>query len=102
MLTLNALVAAEGLLIPMQCEYYALEGLTALMRTVEKIRATLTPALQDEGVLRTLIDPRNNLSYEVSAQLVAHFVERVYRAGGARGGRGAGAPGRGRPGGRDD
>lgn len=79
MLTLNALVAAQGLLIPMQCEYFALEGLTALMRTVEKIRATLNPALRVEGVLRTLFDPRNNLANEVSAQLVAHFGERVYR-----------------------
>src|SRR3569623_2058748 len=82
MLTLNALVVAEGILIPKQCEYYALEGLTALMRTVDKIRATLNPALQVEGVLRTMFDPRNNLATEVSSQLVAHFGERVSRTRG--------------------
>src|SRR3569623_1593816 len=97
MLTLNALVVAEGILIPMQCEYYALEGLTALMRTVDKIRATLNPALQVEGVLRTMFDPRNNLATEVSSQLVSHFGERVYRTVIPRNVRVAEAPSHGLP-----
>jgi len=97
MLTLNALVAAEAILIPMQCEYYALEGLTALMKTVEKIRTTLNPALQVAGVLRTMFDPRNNLANEVSAQLVAHFGERVYRTVIPRNVRVAEAPSHGLP-----
>ena len=69
MLTLNALVAADGVLIPMQCEYYALEGLSALVATVERIKTTVNPALEIEGLLRTMFDPRNNLANEVSAQL---------------------------------
>lgn len=97
MLTLNALVSAEGILIPMQCEYYALEGLTALMRTVDKIRATLNPRLQVEGVLRTMFDPRNNLATEVSSQLVAHFGDRVYRTVIPRNVRVAEAPSHGLP-----
>ena len=97
MLTLNALVAAEGILIPMQCEYYALEGLTALMRTVDKIRATLNPQLQLEGVLRTMYDPRNNLATDVSSQLVAHFGDRVYRTVVPRNVRVAEAPSHGLP-----
>jgi chromosome partitioning protein len=97
MLTLNALVAAEAVLIPMQCEYYALEGLTALMKTVDKIRATLNPALQVAGVLRTLFDPRNNLANDVSAQLVAHFGDRVYRTVIPRNVRVAEAPSHGLP-----
>jgi chromosome partitioning protein len=79
MLTVNALVAADTVMIPMQCEYYALEGLTALLETVEKIRRYLNPALRVEGLLRTMFDPRNNLANQVSAQLVSHFGERVYR-----------------------
>ncbi len=79
MLTLNALVISEGVIIPMQCEYYALEGLTALMHTLDKIRANLNPRLKVEGVLRTMFDPRNNLANDVSAQLVEHFGDRVYR-----------------------
>jgi chromosome partitioning protein len=97
MLTLNALVAAEAVLIPMQCEYYALEGLSALMKTVDKIRASLNPGLQVAGVLRTLFDPRNNLANEVSAQLVAHFGERVYRTVIPRNVRVAEAPSHGLP-----
>lgn len=97
MLTLNALVAAEGVLIPMQCEYYALEGLTALMRTVDKIRGTLNPSLRLEGVLRTMFDPRNNLANDVSAQLVAHFGDRVYRTVVPRNVRVAEAPSHGLP-----
>jgi len=97
MLTLNALVAAEAVLIPMQCEYYALEGLSALVKTVDKIRATLNPALQVAGVLRTMFDPRNNLANDVSAQLVDHFGERVYRTVIPRNVRLAEAPSHGLP-----
>ncbi len=78
MLTVNALVAADTVLIPMQCEYYALEGLSALLDTIEKIRRILNPSLRVEGLLRTMFDPRNNLSSQVSAQLVKHFGEKVY------------------------
>ena len=79
LLTLNALTAAHGLLIPMQCEYYALEGLSALLDTVERVRNRLNPALAIEGLLRTMYDPRNNLSKEVSAQLREHFSDKLYR-----------------------
>jgi chromosome partitioning protein len=79
MLTVNALVAADTVMIPMQCEYYALEGLSALLDTVEKIRRYLNPPLRVEGLLRTMFDPRNNLSNEVSAQLLSHFGDKVYR-----------------------
>lgn len=79
MLTLNALVAAEGVIIPMQCEYYALEGLSALMDTISAISETHNPGLQVEGLLRTMYDPRNKLTTEVSSQLFEHFGERVYR-----------------------
>src|SRR5262249_3183816 len=79
MLTVNALVAADSVLIPMQCEYYALEGLSALLSTVDQIRAAVNPDLEIEGVLRTMFDPRNNLANEVSAQLLTHFPEKVFR-----------------------
>ncbi len=79
MLTVNALVAAQGVLIPMQCEYYALEGLTALLQTVEKIRISANPGLEIEGLLRTMYDPRNNLSTDVAAQLEEHFGDKVYQ-----------------------
>jgi len=79
LLTLNALVAADTVLVPMQCEYYALEGLSALMDTIEQIRSTVNPRLELEGILRTMFDPRNNLSNEVSAQLIMHFGEKVFR-----------------------
>ena len=78
MLTVNALVAADSVMIPMQCEYYALEGLSALLETVEKIRSLLNPNLRVEGLLRTMYDPRNNLSTQVSQQLVKHFGAKVY------------------------
>lgn len=78
-LTLNALVAADSVLIPMQCEYFALEGLSALMNTLEQIRKSLNPFLKIEGIVRTMYDPRNRLSTEVSAQLIAHFANRVYQ-----------------------
>jgi len=79
LLTLNGLVAADSVIIPMQCEYYALEGLSALMETVERIRASFNPNLTVEGLIRTMYDPRNSLSREVSLQLVDHFGDRVYR-----------------------
>jgi chromosome partitioning protein len=79
MLTVNALVAADSVLIPMQCEYYALEGLTALLNTIEEIKSTANPNLELEGILRTMFDPRNNLSNEVSAQLIQHFGDKVFR-----------------------
>jgi len=79
MLTVNALAAADGVIIPMQCEYYALEGLTALMDTVQRVQQTINPNLAIEGLLRTMFDPRNSLTNDVSAQLNAHFGERLYR-----------------------
>ena len=79
MLTINAMVAADAVMIPMQCEYYALEGLTALLQTIEKIRKFLNPRLKVEGLLRTMYDPRNNLANQVSAQLLEHFGDKVYR-----------------------
>ncbi len=78
MLTVNALVAATAVLIPTQCEYYALEGLTALLQTVEKIRKYSNPTLGIDGLVRTMFDPRNKLSNQVSAQLLEHFGEKVY------------------------
>ena len=78
MLTVNALAAAHSVLVPMQCEYYALEGLSALMSTIERIRDAVNPALVLEGILRTMFDPRNNLANDVSSQLILHFGERVY------------------------
>ncbi len=79
MLTVNALVAADGVVIPMQCEYYALEGLSSLLETIEQIRISVNPDIRIEGLLRTMYDPRNNLSNDVSSELVEHFGERVYR-----------------------
>ncbi len=79
MLTINALVAANGVIIPMQCEYYALEGLSALVETISAISSTLNPQLQIEGILRTMYDPRSKLTLEVSGQLFTHFGDKVYR-----------------------
>ena len=79
MLTINALVAADGVIIPMQCEYYALEGLSALVDTISAISSTLNPQLQIEGILRTMYDPRSKLTLEVSGQLFTHFGDKVYR-----------------------
>ncbi len=79
MLTLNALVAADSLLVPMQCEYYALEGLSALMETVANIQQTVNPRLTLEGLLRTMYDPRSNLTREVSDQLQQHFGSKLLR-----------------------
>ncbi|TQV88601.1 ParA family protein [Aliikangiella coralliicola] len=78
-LTVNALVAADSVMIPMQCEYYALEGLSALLRTVQQITEHVNPNLEIEGILRTMYDPRNRLAIEVSGQLHEHFGDKVYR-----------------------
>lgn len=78
-LTVNALVAANSVLIPIQCEYFALEGLSGLLNTVEEIRTTINPSLHIEGLLRTMYDGRNRLAVDVSTQLLTHFPERVYR-----------------------
>jgi chromosome partitioning protein len=77
-LTLNALVASDSVLIPMQCEYYALEGLTDLLGTLENVREMLNPGLEVEGLVRTMFDSRSRLASEVSAQLVAHFGAKVF------------------------
>jgi chromosome partitioning protein len=79
MLTLNALSASDSVLIPVQCEYYALEGLTALLNTIEQMRASVNPRLEIEGLLRTMYDGRNNLAEAVSDQLMENFGDRVYR-----------------------
>jgi chromosome partitioning protein len=97
MLTLNAMVAAQSVMIPMQCEYYALEGLTALLETVNKIQASVNPELAVEGLLRTMFDPRNNLANDVSGQLLIHFPQKVYRTIIPRNVRLAEAPSHGKP-----
>lgn len=79
MLTVNALTACDGVIIPMQCEYYALEGISDLVNTINSIQEVLNPNLRVEGVLRTMYDPRNSLTSDVSAQLLSHFGDRVYR-----------------------
>ena len=79
MLTVNGLVAADGVLIPMQCEYFALEGLSALMDTIQRVAQSVNPGLKVEGLLRTMYDPRNSLTNDVSAQLQQHFGDKLYR-----------------------
>lgn len=79
MLTVNALACAKSILIPMQCEYFALEGLSALVQTIEGIRAQVNPTLVIDGLLRTMYDPRNSLTVDVSEQLEAHFSDKVYK-----------------------
>jgi chromosome partitioning protein len=79
MLTINALAAAHSVIIPIQCEYYALEGLSALLETIEQVRVSVNPELEIEGLLRTMFDARNNLANDVSAQLQQHFGDKVYR-----------------------
>ena len=97
MLTLNALVAANSVVIPMQCEYYALEGLSALIGTIEQIQRSLNPSLAIEGIVRTMYDPRNRLATEISAQLIAHFGNKVYQTVIPRNVRLAEAPSHGMP-----
>ena len=79
LLTLNGLCAADSVLIPMQCEYYALEGLSDLVQTLKKVRAHLNPNLEIEGLLRTMFDPRNTLALNVAAELEKHFGDKLYR-----------------------
>jgi chromosome partitioning protein len=97
MLTVNALVAASGVVIPMQCEYYALEGLSSLLDTIDQIRISVNPEIKLEGLLRTMYDPRNNLANDVSAELVEHFGDQVYRTVIPRNVRLAEAPSYGQP-----
>ena len=79
LLTVNALTAADSVLIPMQCEFLALDGLSKLMQTIQAIQAHTNPALEIEGLLRTMYDGRNNLGQDVSAQLAEHFGDKLYR-----------------------
>lgn len=97
MLTVNAMVAADSVLIPMQCEYYALEGLTALMATIKGIQSSVNPGLQLEGILRTMIDSRSRLAKDVSDQLVEYFGDKVFRTCVPRNVRLAEAPSHGLP-----
>jgi chromosome partitioning protein len=96
-LTLNALIAAHSVLIPMQCEYYALEGLTALLETVDRVREHANPGLEIEGLLRTMYDPRNSLTRDVSRQLIQYFGDQVFRTVIPRNVRLAEAPSHGLP-----
>lgn len=96
-LTINALVAADSVLIPMQCEYFALEGLAALLSTIEQVRLSVNSRLQLEGVLRTMYDARNRLCSDVSKQLLQHFNKKVYRTVIPRNVRLAEAPSHGMP-----
>ena len=97
MLTVNALTACDGVIIPMQCEYYALEGLSALINTINQIQSVLNPGLTIEGILRTMYDPRNSLTNDVSAQLSDYFGDRLYRTCVPRNVRLAEAPSFGQP-----
>ena len=97
MLTLNAMVAADSLLIPMQCEYYALEGISALMSTLKNIQSTVNSGLHLEGVLRTMFDDRNRLTKDVSEELIRHFGNKVFKVCIPRNIRVAEAPSHGLP-----
>ncbi len=97
MLTVNGLVAADRVMIPMQCEYYALEGLTDLVATLKKVRVNLNPRLEIEGLLRTMYDPRSTLTQHVSKELESHFKAKVYRTIVPRNVRLAEAPSYGKP-----
>ncbi|HET7774971.1 MAG TPA: ParA family protein [Azospira sp.] len=97
LLTVNALAAAQAVMIPMQCEYYALEGLTDLVTTLRKVRANLNPALEIEGLLRTMYNSQSTLNQQVSAELESHFSGKVYRTVIPRNVRLAEAPSYGKP-----
>ncbi len=97
MLTVNALVASDGVLIPVQCEYFALEGLSGLLDTISRVKQSLNPTLEIEGILRTMYDPRNSLTRDVSQQLMDYFGDRVYRTAIPRNVRLAEAPSFGLP-----
>lgn len=96
-LTLNAMVAADGVLVPVQCEYFALEGLTGLLRTITQVQDHLNPELKISGILRTLYDGRNKLAVDVSAQLLSHFGDQVLKTVIPRNVRLAEAPSHGQP-----
>jgi chromosome partitioning protein len=97
LLTVNGLTAAQAVMIPMQCEYYALEGLSDLVQTIRKVRSQLNPGLEIDGLLRTMYDPRNILAQQVSDQLLTHFGDKVYRTVIPRNVRLAEAPSHGLP-----
>ncbi len=97
MLTVNALVASQGILIPIQCEYYALEGLSSLLRTIERVKQRANPQLEITGLLRTMFDARNNLANQVSRQLINHFRDKVFHSIIPRNVRLAEAPSHGMP-----
>ncbi|QNM96615.1 ParA family protein [Chitinimonas koreensis] len=97
LLTVNGLAAADGVIIPMQCEYYALEGLTDLVNTLRKVRLALNPRIEIDGLLRTLYDPRSTLAQQVVAQLAQHFGDKVFNTVIPRNIRLAEAPSYGRP-----
>ncbi len=97
LLTLNALTAADAVLIPLQCEYYALEGLANLVETVELVRAQLNPRLEIQGIVLTMADGRNNLARQVEAEVRGHFGEKVYRTRIPRNVRLSEAPSHGQP-----
>lgn len=97
MLTLNALTAADAVIIPMQCEYFALEGLSDLLNTISQLKQTVNPHLQVTGIIRTMFDPRNRLAIEVSDQLIKHFGNKVYQTVIPRNVRLAEAPSHGLP-----
>ncbi|MFP6640793.1 MAG: ParA family protein, partial [Myxococcota bacterium] len=97
LLTLNALTAADSILIPMQCEYYALEGLARLLETKDLVRADLNPELELEGIVLTMVDMRNNLSRQVETEVRGHFGEQVYRTRIPRNVRLSEAPSHGKP-----
>lgn len=97
MLTVNALTAAHSVLIPMQCEYYSLEGLSSLLDTIEQLKATVNPRLELEGILRTMYDSRNRLTGDINKQLHQHFGDKVYRTVIPRNVRLAEAPSFGKP-----
>jgi len=97
LLTLNALTAADGVLIPMQCEYYALEGLAGLLDTIELVRRQLNPSLAVDGIVLTMMDPRNNLSGQVEGEVRRHFGSRVFRSAIPRNVRLSEAPSHGKP-----
>lgn len=97
LLTINALTAADGVLVPLQCEFFALEGLSQLLRTIELVRSSLNPELDIQGVVLTMYDKRNNLSTQVEKDVRAHFGDTVYRTVIPRNVRISEAPSHGKP-----
>jgi chromosome partitioning protein len=96
-LTLNALIAADGVLIPLQCEYYALEGLAQLLRTIDRVRERLNPGLEIDGVLLTMFDGRTSLANQVRSEVERHIKDRLYKAVVPRNVRLSEAPSHGKP-----